>query len=243
MQKKNVTGVGIVIAVLSAQSAVAQDRSACRAPGGSLNPIMSTHTMFAYPAIAVRLGEQGETMMSVDIGKDGVPTNVTVTRSSGALWLDDAAVGYIKIHWRWAPTAHCKPAAAQAQVTLGWHMEYPPKPDIAIGMQQRDLPAEAPLWERLEAGDTYVELTLDDGARPGVDLRTVKDGRIAYSSGFLDLDQKALALAKTMPVGLLGHSPGTETVMVRWLPLPEDRKAFENVDVYATRPIISIISA
>jgi len=44
-----------------------------------------------YPEEAVRRGEQGEVLLRIRIGKGGIPKEVRITRSSGALRLDEAA--------------------------------------------------------------------------------------------------------------------------------------------------------
>jgi protein TonB len=44
-----------------------------------------------YPEEAVRRGQQGEVILRIRIGAGGVPREIRVARSSGALLLDEAA--------------------------------------------------------------------------------------------------------------------------------------------------------
>ena len=44
-----------------------------------------------YPEEAVRRGEQGEVLLRIRIGTGGIPREIRITRSSGALRLDEAA--------------------------------------------------------------------------------------------------------------------------------------------------------
>jgi protein TonB len=44
-----------------------------------------------YPEEAVRRGQQGEVLLRIRIGAEGVPKEIRIARSSGARLLDDAA--------------------------------------------------------------------------------------------------------------------------------------------------------
>lgn len=44
-----------------------------------------------YPEEAVRRGQQGEVLLRIRIGSDGVPNEIRIARSSGVRVLDDAA--------------------------------------------------------------------------------------------------------------------------------------------------------
>jgi TonB family protein len=96
-------------------------------------------------------------------------------------------------------------------------------------MPEADYPPEAA--ERREQGDTYLELSLgDDGG--------VKDGRVVYSSGYSDLDDKALAVLKNAPSALTGKPAGSQTVLIRWkqpAQQSKDRGNFETLVIYASR--------
>jgi TonB family protein len=207
-------------------SAAAEETATCATSGKSLQPIMSTHTLAPYPMQSVRGHEQGQTMLAVTIGIDGAPTDVTVTLSSGSERLDTAAVNHIKEHWRWQPPMEdCKPAIASEVVGVGWHIGGPPQAKAGLEMRRSYYPPGAA--ERLERGDTYLELSLDDSG-------TVKNGRIVYSSGFADLEDKALEVVKATPDVMVGQPAGTEIVLLRWSLPPELRKNSEFVTIWAT---------
>ncbi len=89
-----------------------------------LRPIMRTHTSPPYPAISVRLGEQGTTLIDVNISTEGVVTECTVAKSSGSDRLDTAACDWVKGHWRWQPpTLNGAPTAAKAQIQYTWNLK------------------------------------------------------------------------------------------------------------------------
>jgi periplasmic protein TonB len=56
----------------------------------------------AYPAMSRRLGEQGQVMVRVLIGADGIAQQAQVSRSSGFERLDQAAVNAV-LKWRYVP--------------------------------------------------------------------------------------------------------------------------------------------
>ncbi|MGB0133697.1 energy transducer TonB [Dokdonella sp.] len=55
-----------------------------------------------YPIAAVRRGEQGTVLVRVSVGRDGLPTQVDVARSSGSRHLDKAACEAVQ-RWRFHP--------------------------------------------------------------------------------------------------------------------------------------------
>ncbi len=125
------------LALLTLGSCATSDRvsAICRASEQSMHPIVSTHTPMPYPPISARLSEQGVTMMTVIIGYDGAPTEVTLIKSSGSERLDTAAISYIKAYWRWqSPTEGCIPA--MAAVNVAWHISDPPVPISGLKVQR-----------------------------------------------------------------------------------------------------------
>jgi protein TonB len=73
-----------------------------------------------YPAQALRNGERGTVMVSVEIGADGVPTDVGVAKSSGSRHLDRAAVDAVR-RWRFRPAmADGRPTTGQVQVPISF---------------------------------------------------------------------------------------------------------------------------
>lgn len=89
-----------------------------------LRPIMRTHTQPPYPPISVRLGEQGTTLVSVEIGTDGNVTACSVVKGSGSDRLDGASCDWIKGHWRWQPpTLNGAPTAAKTEINVTWNLK------------------------------------------------------------------------------------------------------------------------
>ncbi len=66
----------------------------------------------SYPAQALRRGESGTVVVRAEVGPDGVPTSVTVARSSGSRTLDRAAVDAVN---RW----QFRPAQLEGRPTVG----------------------------------------------------------------------------------------------------------------------------
>jgi periplasmic protein TonB len=86
--------------------------------------IARTHTLPPYPALSQRMGEQGTTALTCDIGADGKPMACSVTRSSGSQRLDDAASSYVKEHYTWEPaTRDGKPVADKTQLNVVWDLK------------------------------------------------------------------------------------------------------------------------
>jgi protein TonB len=83
--------------------------------------IPATHTIPDYPPISRRLGEQGTLRLRLAIGPDGAVEDARVEASSGHSRLDDAAVQWVKTHWRYEPAMQGSkpvPSTASAEVTF-----------------------------------------------------------------------------------------------------------------------------
>lgn len=65
--------------------------------------IERTHTIPPYPMSARRLAQQGTVRLSLSVGPDGIVSDASVIASSGTTILDDAAVEWVKSHWRYKP--------------------------------------------------------------------------------------------------------------------------------------------
>lgn len=65
--------------------------------------IMSTHTRPPYPPEALRLSQQGKVLLRMAITADGSVSDASVVGSSGSSALDQAAVEWVKEHWRYKP--------------------------------------------------------------------------------------------------------------------------------------------
>jgi protein TonB len=65
--------------------------------------IGSTHTIPPYPELAIRLRQNGLVTLRIALGADGAVGDVRIEKSSGSGLLDDAAVAWVKAHWRYRP--------------------------------------------------------------------------------------------------------------------------------------------
>jgi len=79
-------------------------------------PLIATHTTPPYPALALRLGEQGTAILKIGIAADGSVSDAIVQTSSGSERLDAAAIAWVKAHWRYKPAT--RGGAAIASTTL-----------------------------------------------------------------------------------------------------------------------------
>jgi protein TonB len=83
--------------------------------------IMTTHTIPDYPPLSRRLGEQGTLRLHLAIGTDGTVEAARIEVSSGHQRLDNAAVEWVKAHWRYEPALQGVkpiPSTATAEVTF-----------------------------------------------------------------------------------------------------------------------------
>lgn len=83
--------------------------------------IARTHTIPPYPDQARRLGEQGTVQLRIDVATDGSVSDASVVKSSGSPTLDEAAVAWVKDHWRYKPATeagHAVSSSVQAAVVF-----------------------------------------------------------------------------------------------------------------------------
>lgn len=73
-----------------------------------------------YPATALRRGEGGEVLLRVNVGSDGVPSEVDFARRSASRDLDRAAQEAVR-KWRFTPaTRNGKPVPAVVEVPISF---------------------------------------------------------------------------------------------------------------------------
>ena len=75
-------------------------------PAGPTSPaqgIASTHTIPRYPMFAVRLAHEGSVRLKLTIDEQGSVVAAELQSSSGHSELDDAAIAWVKAHWRYTP--------------------------------------------------------------------------------------------------------------------------------------------
>jgi TonB family protein len=178
----------------------------------TIRPIMATHQSPPYPTLSQRLGEQGTTTLKVEIGVDGVPTAVSVQKSSGSLRLDEAARLFVLANWKWEPPLQAgKPVAAATLVSLTWNLKESERAYVELFLGPGDYPPGA--VERLEQGNGEVALELQaDGS--------ISRMTTGYSSGFPDLDAKAQEIVRRhhwQPAMMDGVAvPTMIAVVVHW---------------------------
>lgn len=68
--------------------------------------IGATHTTPPYPSVEARLGRQGTVTLLLAIDASGAVTDAQVVSSSGSDGLDQAAIAWVKTHWRYQPATH-----------------------------------------------------------------------------------------------------------------------------------------
>jgi protein TonB len=69
---------------------------------GELSVSCSDRTPPVYPKLSLRLGEQGRTLLLVELDERGRVANVSVKAGSGFSRLDEAAINAVK-NWRCTP--------------------------------------------------------------------------------------------------------------------------------------------
>jgi len=81
--------------------------------------IAATHTQPPYPMLARRIGEQGSVLLSITVAIDGSVQSASVARSSGKIDLDEAAVSWVKDHWKYRPASrNGQPITAQVEAQV-----------------------------------------------------------------------------------------------------------------------------
>jgi protein TonB len=65
----------------------------------------------AYPPLSRRMGEEGRVVLRVQVGADGLPTDVAVQTTSGSARLDQAAFDAVR-RWRFVPARRGDEAVA-----------------------------------------------------------------------------------------------------------------------------------
>jgi protein TonB len=87
-----------------------------------LRPVVSPPV--EYPRIAIQLREEGTVVLTVAVGADGVPGEISVFQSSGFGSLDQAAVQMMQ-HWRFAPLMRDgKAVATTTVIPVKFHLKH-----------------------------------------------------------------------------------------------------------------------
>lgn len=83
--------------------------------------LTATHTIPGYPSLDRRLNHEGTMMLALSIGADGSVNDATIAHSSGYDGLDQAAIAWVKAHWRYKPATKggvAIPSSTNAAVTF-----------------------------------------------------------------------------------------------------------------------------
>jgi TonB family protein len=203
--------VGLVLALLPAYAQTNND--ACYRSGGALVPKAATHTLPPYPPQSKELGESGNTLMRVFIGKDGVPVDVKLEKSSGYNRLDDAAMSWVKNTWRWnPPNTDC--SVVNTLIQLSWAATAgaidPHDIDLRLVASDSDYPAEA--RAKKEEGVTELQVLLTE-------IGAVQNVRVAKSSGYSDLDAKASEVVTNLAfkTATVSGTPARSIVLIKFI--------------------------
>jgi protein TonB len=98
-----------------------------QAPPIAITParaIAWTHTIPEYPPLSRRLGEQGTLHLKLVIAADGTVSDAQVETSSGHQRLDEAAVQWVKAHWRYDPAMQgLSPVASAAMAVVTFKLK------------------------------------------------------------------------------------------------------------------------
>lgn len=203
--------VGLVLATLPAYAQTNND--ACYRSGGALFPKAATHTQPPYPSQSIEMGESGNTLMRVFIGKDGVPVDVKLEKSSGHNPLDDAAMSWVKNHWLWnPPNTDC--AVVNTLIQVDWDVTASAfnrhDMDLRLVASDSDYPADA--RAKKEEGVTELQVLLSQ-------IGSVQNVRVAKSSGYSDLDSKASEVVANLSfkTATVSGSPARTIVLIKFV--------------------------
>jgi TonB family protein len=204
---------GLVLAMTLLPAHAQTNNDACFRGGGALSPKAATHTLPPYPPQSKELGESGNTLMRVFIGKDGVPVDVKLEKSSGYNRLDDAAMLWVKNTWKWyPPNTDCSVVNTLVQTTWATTASdfNPSDPDLRLVASDSDYPAEA--RAKKEEGITELQVLLDQ-------IGSVQNLRVAKSSGYSDLDAKAREVVANLAfrTATVSGSPARSIVLIKFI--------------------------
>jgi len=135
---------------------------------------------------------------------DGVPVDVKIVRSSSIVMLDEAAVSWVKAHWRWMPIPWDMPKVVPVRII--W---VPPDAHRPAPIVETHTPPDWPYQVILtdQAGDVKLSVTV------GVDGKVTKIA-VAKSSGYPQMDDAAANWVKNHWLWEAGHPEWTGSVVI-----------------------------
>jgi TonB family protein len=206
-----IAGLFLALTLLPAYAQTSND--ACYRSGGALVAKAATHTVPPYPSQSKELGESGDTLVRVFIGKDGVPVDAKLEKSSGYNRLDNAAVSWVKNTWRWMPpNTDC--AVVNTLIKIGWAATAdaigPLDVDLRLVASESDYPADA--RAKKEEGVTELQILLTE-------VGGVQSAHVAKSSGYSDLDAKARDVVTNLAftTATVSGRPARSIVLVKFV--------------------------
>ena len=131
-------GVRTIQDAIKALNARADDKSAPAQPLGNPGSFFGQDS---YPPAAQRAGEQGRTVVRIELDARGYPTRCTVVTSSGSTSLDEATCRIAQTRMQFAParSGKGKPIASQYTLPVRWVLPAPtpvPPVDLSAGRTQ-----------------------------------------------------------------------------------------------------------
>lgn len=86
--------------------------------------IEHTHTTPPYPPLSRRLGEEGTVELKIVIAPDGRVQSAELLKSSGSERLDEAALTWVRSHWRYRPaTRDGRPVSSETRVNVVFNLK------------------------------------------------------------------------------------------------------------------------
>ncbi|HEY0107163.1 MAG TPA: TonB family protein, partial [Rhizomicrobium sp.] len=187
-----------LLAVLMADGAGADDAKQlppCRLAGITPPVALGPHVPppETYPPLSVMLGETGNTTLGYVVKADGTVGGATVSRSSGSLRLDDAAIAFVQ-GFKFKPAVMGgAPTACTQQIRVAWmlggsgEMDLSMLGGVVLHPGAGDLPSGAAALH--EEGTVVALVALDD--KGAIDLVVP-----VSPTGFADLNAASLELVR-----------------------------------------------
>lgn len=166
-----------------------------------------------YPPIAVRLNEEGTTVLGFTITADGTVEDISIITSSGYNVLDQAAILCAQ-HWHYKPaTRNGVPIQVSSRASVVWKLEDANLPVLTY-LSSAWLCALVPSPNATDlanvTGITLLHLDIENGA--------IAKLSIVQSSGSTVLDQRALGCFTSVSADIVHQIVGghTQDVPVTW---------------------------
>jgi TonB family protein len=173
--------------------------------------------------------EATHTILDVKVNKDGTVKSAAVTSSSGSARLDQAAIDYVRAHWKRVPKPNGEAAEADAIIKMDWQLKNA-QPTNVVAQAQASTQTQMPYIPPPQPDTTP---PLVPTANTLLDVWLNADGSIKtlsvdLPSGSSQRDQDAIALVKAQWKGTPGT--GFARVNVHWI-LPPDQAPQSQISI------------